>query len=96
MGENPTRLSLQAEVTEATVEVTKRLNPPVKRAANLVTTRVNRPRVFQDASGVHNGRLWPIVRGRERDLHGSFLLQCGINLYPFHLDGVLPEAGSNR
>ncbi len=33
MGENPTRLSLQPEATGATVEVTKRLKPPVKRAA---------------------------------------------------------------
>ena len=28
-------------------------------------------------------RLWPIVRGRERDLSGSFLLRCEIDLYPF-------------
>ena len=34
---------LQPEATGATVEVTKRLKPPVKRAANMVAARVNRP-----------------------------------------------------
>ena len=29
------------------MEVTKRLKPPVKRAANMVTARVNRPRDFK-------------------------------------------------
>ncbi len=34
---------LQPEATGATVEVTKRLKPPVKRAANMVAARVCRP-----------------------------------------------------
>ena len=33
MGVNPTRLLFQPEATGATAEVTKRLKPPVKRAA---------------------------------------------------------------
>jgi hypothetical protein len=33
VGVNPTRLLFQPEATGATVEVTKRLKPPVKRAA---------------------------------------------------------------
>ncbi len=33
MGENPARQLLQPEATGATVEVTKRLKPPVKRVA---------------------------------------------------------------
>ncbi len=34
---------LQPEATGATVEVTKRFKPPVKRAANMVAARVCRP-----------------------------------------------------
>ena len=34
---------LQPEATGATVEVTKWLKPPVKRAANMVAARVCRP-----------------------------------------------------
>ena len=34
---------LQPEATGATVEVTKWLKPPVKRAANMVAVRVCRP-----------------------------------------------------
>ncbi len=49
MGENPTRLELQPEATGATVEVTKRLKPPVKRAANMVAARGVRPRMTEAA-----------------------------------------------
>ena len=48
MGESPTRLELRPEATGATVEVTKRLKPLVKRAAKYggsasvqAVTRVN-------------------------------------------------------